>query len=700
MLRELRATLVRTLIATNLVRVSVPSRPLCSPLATAAFRWPGRSPLPAAFSLASAIMASSMEQVRAYVFARTQRELQAAKTREEGHEAAATNSAELSVAAAAAPSTPASAAASSNPKYGFGSKLTGAARKAEARRMRGLLAVTKAEQQPISALFSDTPSRRLYLLNGGASCGVSYDQCHALLRPFGPIERLTLVGLSPFALVEFESVESAIACEAALDGKEWQRDSSPASSAAAAAAGSSSASVAPASSKPHDEKDRQLFVQYAQFGPSSLFGDGKHPLQLANARPLEEVSPQSVVALSALPSLTPQALASGALVPGLLLVPDFLSVEEETALLSFLDAQPWDTVRLRQMQHYGFRFDYRVNDVDRTQPLERQGAAIPVQFADILKRMEVLGVLEEQQKKINEQAEAATAAGASSSSSSSGPSSAPLRYVPDQLTVNRYGAGDGIPAHVDTHSPFTDVIVSISLGARHVMEFAPTATTKEMLGVAPDSVSVPLPPRSLLALTDAARYGYTHAISARRTDRILNVLIPRGQRTSLTFRQLRAVHPPYDRPHCSCAFSSSCDSNPAQVVGEGAAGASVQLKRRDKSTFGGTTTGNDAAGLSSPASSSSPASPPAAAASSSPASGTLSPPPPVALSPELEACHAAACAAGLDTYRDPKTGYSVFTRIGLEKARQGVCCGNACRHCPYQHVNVPAKQKLKASRRN
>lgn len=648
--------------------------------------------------------------MRSYVFARTQRELQAAKALgqassssavEEKQQAAVASS---PAAAAHAPGPSAAAAASSNPMYGFGSKLTGAARKAEARRMRGLLAVTKAEQQPISALFSDTPTRQLYLLNGGASCGVSYDQCHALLRPFGPIMRLSLVGLSPFALVEFESLDSAIACEAALDGKEWHRESSAASTTAASS--SSSAAVAgAATSKSYEEKDRQLFVQYAQPGTSSLFGEGKHPLQLANARPLEEVSPQSVVALSALPSLTPQALASG-LVPGLLLVPDFLSESEETSLLSFLDGQPWDTVRLRQMQHYGFRFDYRINDVDRTRPLERQGAAIPQQFEQILKRMEVLGVLEEQQKRINEEAQAATAAAAAASSSSSSSSStpAPIRYTPDQLTVNRYGPGDGIPAHVDTHSPFTDIIVSISLGARHVMEFVPTSSTKALLGVAPDSVSVPLPPRSLLALTGAARYGYTHAISARRTDRISNVLTPRAQRTSLTFRQLRAVNPPYDRPHCSCAFSSSCDSNPAQVVGEGAAGASVQLKRRDKSTFGaGASKDANGDASASPSSASSSASPPpaAAAASSSPAPSASPPPPssPAPLSPELEECHRAACAAGLNTYTDPQTGYSVFTRIGLEKARKGVCCGNACRHCPYQHVNVPAKQALKASRR-
>ena len=39
-------------------------------------------------------------------------------------------------------------------------------------------------------------------------------------------------------------------------------------------------------------------------------------------------------------------------------------------------------------------------------------------------------------------------------------------------------------------------------------------------------------------------------------------------------------------------------------------------------------------------------------------------------------------------YVDPDTGYSVFTSYFLEKRR---CCGNKCRHCPYNHINVKKK---------
>jgi hypothetical protein len=37
--------------------------------------------------------------------------------------------------------------------------------------------------------------------------------------------------------------------------------------------------------------------------------------------------------------------------------------------------------------------------------------------------------------------------------------------------------------------------------------------------------------------------------------------------------------------------------------------------------------------------------------------------------------------AGRDTYRDPLTGFEVFTAAALWE--RGECCGTGCRHCPY-----------------
>lgn len=43
--------------------------------------------------------------------------------------------------------------------------------------------------------------------------------------------------------------------------------------------------------------------------------------------------------------------------------------------------------------------------------------------------------------------------------------------------------------------------------------------------------------------------------------------------------------------------------------------------------------------------------------------------------------HRDACLAGNDTYRDPATGFSVFTTF--YHLKRGSCCNSGCRHCPF-----------------
>ncbi|CAL4203339.1 unnamed protein product [Meganyctiphanes norvegica] len=56
----------------------------------------------------------------------------------------------------------------------------------------------------------------------------------------------------------------------------------------------------------------------------------------------------------------------------------------------------------------------------------------------------------------------------------------------------------------------------------------------------------------------------------------------------------------------------------------------------------------------------------------------------------LEA-HRQAVVAGHFTYDDPETGLRVMTR--LRHFLRRTCCGNACRHCIYDHENVPEELK-------
>ncbi|TFJ83333.1 hypothetical protein NSK_005397 [Nannochloropsis salina CCMP1776] len=74
----------------------------------------------------------------------------------------------------------------------------------------------------------------------------------------------------------------------------------------------------------------------------------------------------------------------------------------------------------------------------------------------------------------------------------------------------------------------------------------------------------------------------------------------------------------------------------------------------------------------------------------SPASSATAPPVKPPLPPEIEDLHASAVAQGQETYTDPATGYMVMT--ALYHRRRGHCCGNICRHCPYDSVNVGKKK--------
>lgn len=55
--------------------------------------------------------------------------------------------------------------------------------------------------------------------------------------------------------------------------------------------------------------------------------------------------------------------------------------------------------------------------------------------------------------------------------------------------------------------------------------------------------------------------------------------------------------------------------------------------------------------------------------------------------PTFDELNHIACEQGEDTYIDPETGYQVLT--SQAHLKRGTCCGNACRHCPYGHINVP-----------
>ncbi|XP_043847157.1 alkylated DNA repair protein alkB homolog 8 [Dromiciops gliroides] len=217
--------------------------------------------------------------------------------------------------------------------------------------------------------------------------------------------------------------------------------------------------------------------------------------------------------------------------PGLIIVEEIVSTEDEKMLLESIDwtdnsigQNPQKSLKHRRVKHYGYEFRYDNNNVDKDKPLP---GGLPDICNSILEKCLKEGY---------------------------------IKYIPDQLTINQYEPGQGIPPHIDTHSAFENEIISLSLGAEIVMDFKhPDGRT----------VSVMLPQRSLLVMTGESRYLWTHGITPRKFDVIQasegqksgiitsdvgNITLnKRGVRTSFTFRKVR-------RTPCDCSYPLVCDS--------------------------------------------------------------------------------------------------------------------------------------------
>ena len=178
-------------------------------------------------------------------------------------------------------------------------------------------------------------------------------------------------------------------------------------------------------------------------------------------------------------------------VPGLQYTADWITGDEEHALLAAIDAGEWSAELRRRVQHYGSRYDYTSRAV-------APAAATPLPgWALGLGRR--------------------------------------LAFEPDQVIVNEYLPGQGISAHTDCVPCFGPAVAAVSLGSGCVMTFSRS-----------DSIDVYLEPRSLCVMTGPARYEWRHAIAPRKSDPAPDggaggggggpARRPRGRRVSVTFR--------------------------------------------------------------------------------------------------------------------------------------------------------------------
>lgn len=196
---------------------------------------------------------------------------------------------------------------------------------------------------------------------------------------------------------------------------------------------------------------------------------------------------------------------------GIFVYPDFITKEEEANLLEIIDQHKWNYLSTRKVQHYGYEFIYGANNVNKNNKI----GDLPEWCEPSLSKLNDLT------RNLNK------------------------GKNQDQLTINSYQPGDGIPPHVDAHSPFLDAFASQSLGSSCVMSFKHfNGEVKEVL----------FPPRSAVILSGEGRYAWKHMIQGRKIDRIDGNVQIRKRRISQTYRAVRTDGV------CECQWPERCDS--------------------------------------------------------------------------------------------------------------------------------------------
>jgi alkylated DNA repair dioxygenase AlkB len=176
-------------------------------------------------------------------------------------------------------------------------------------------------------------------------------------------------------------------------------------------------------------------------------------------------------------------------IPALEYLQGYISPEEETLLVAAIDSESWDTTWERRRQLYGGAYGGSPADI---RPVPAWGLPLAERiFADGLTAR---------------------------------------RF--DHMLVNEYCPGQGIALHRD-YEPFDRTVASVSLFSPCVMQF------REIESGATESLL--LEPRSLLVLSDAARYDWQHGIARRKNDVWQGIRIPRHRRLSITFRTSRML---------------------------------------------------------------------------------------------------------------------------------------------------------------
>lgn len=177
-------------------------------------------------------------------------------------------------------------------------------------------------------------------------------------------------------------------------------------------------------------------------------------------------------------------------VPGLSYIEAYISPDEATRLLAFVDAQAWDTELKRRCQHYGGHYSAIRPESE---------SAVPEAFWPLAERLHREGHIVQ---------------------------------IPNRVSVNEYQPGQGIGAHRDREAERIQEVAIISLNSGIIMDFT---------HMGHETQSYYLQPLSLLIMRGEARHLWEHGIAPRHNDRVGGLIVPRRRRVSVMFRYVQPV---------------------------------------------------------------------------------------------------------------------------------------------------------------
>ena len=192
-----------------------------------------------------------------------------------------------------------------------------------------------------------------------------------------------------------------------------------------------------------------------------------------------------------LPSRNQESIGT---ISGLRYVEDYIDEHQHDWLLTQIDKYQWLNDLKRRVQHYGFKYNYKARKVN----LDMRIGELPEWLERLSQKLHQDGHMPK---------------------------------APDQVIVNEYLPGQGISSHIDCEPCFRDTIASLSLGSGCVMNFTNKFDKSK-------KIPVWLASRSLVVLSNEARYEWLHGIAARKWDEWDGHKHERQRRVSLTFRSV------------------------------------------------------------------------------------------------------------------------------------------------------------------